>query len=247
MLNAALDREALADEYRRDQRIRIDNILQDDIAERIRSILSRGVPFEFAYFLDGAIRTVSRDEMAGFGAAEKARLSRGLMQNAAQGIGFLYCRYRVDPGTTVADADTDAEADAEADADLRFLREVVEYLNSAEMLDFVRGISGRNDLVRADAQYTRYSAGQYLTRHSDDVQGETRKLAYVFGFTRNWHPDWGGLLQYFEDDGTPRDAWAPAFNRLVLFDVRHVHSVTYVAPFAGADRLSMTGWFYADD
>jgi Rps23 Pro-64 3,4-dihydroxylase Tpa1-like proline 4-hydroxylase len=239
MLNAALDREALADEYRRDQRIRIDNILQDDIAERIRSILSRGVPFEFAYFLDGAIRTVSQNEMAGFGAAEKANLSRGLMQNATQGIGFLYCRYRVDPGTTVADADTDA--------DLRFLREVVEYLNSAEMLDFVRGISGRNDLVRADAQYTRYSAGQYLTRHSDDVQGETRKLAYVFGFTRNWHPDWGGLLQYFEKDGTPRDAWAPAFNRLVLFDVRHVHSVTYVAPFAGGDRLSMTGWFYADN
>jgi hypothetical protein len=136
MLNAALDREALADEYRRDQRIRIDNILQVDVAERVRSILSRAVPFEFAYFLDGAIRTVSQDEMAGFGAAEKAKLSRGLMQNATQGIGFLYCRYRVDPGTTFADAD----------ADLRFLHDVVAYLNSAEMLDFVRGISGRNDV-----------------------------------------------------------------------------------------------------
>jgi len=32
---------------------------------------------------------------------------------------------------------------------------------------------------------------------------------------------------------------------LSLFDVRHVHSVTYVAPFAGAPRLSITGWFRA--
>ena len=114
------------------------------------------------------------------------------------------------------------------------------------MLDFVKQVSGRNDVVSADAQYTRYSAGQYLTRHRDVVDRPPRRLAYVLGFTRNWHPDWGGLLQFYEDNGTPRDAWAPAFNRLVLFDVRHVHAVTYVAPFAGAARLSLTGWYYAE-
>ena len=53
------------------------------------------------------------------------------------------------------------------------------------------------------------------------------------------------LLQFFEDNGTPRDAWVPGWNVLSLFDVRHVHSVTYVAPFAGAPRLSITGWFRA--
>mgnify|MGYP006212134943 CR=1 FL=1 len=51
-------------------------------------------------------------------------------------------------------------------------------------------MTGRGDLKRADAQYTRYSAGQYLTRHSDDIYGQSRRIAYVFGFTRAWHPDY---------------------------------------------------------
>jgi Rps23 Pro-64 3,4-dihydroxylase Tpa1-like proline 4-hydroxylase len=62
-------------------------------------------------------------------------------------------------------------------------------------------------------------------------------------FSPQWHPDWGGMLQFFQDDGTPRDAWAPQFNSLVLFDVAHVHSVTFVAPFAKTPRFAVTGWF----
>ena len=234
MLNPALDRDALAEQYRRDRRIAIDNVLQEDVAERVRAICSGNVPFDFAYALDGTNRIASLQEMAELTATTKAELSKALLEDATKGIGFLYCRYEVKRDTPVTDPD------------LQFLHEVVEYLNSAEMLDFVKHVSGRKDVVRADAQYTRYSAGQYLTRHRDVVDGPPRRLAYVLGFTRYWHPDWGGLLQFYEDNGTPRDAWAPAFNRLVLFDVRHVHAVTYVAPFAGAARLSLTGWFYAD-
>ena len=64
-------------------------------------------------------------------------------------------------------------------------------------------------------------------------------------FTKDWHPDWGGLLHFFEDNGSPRDFWVPMFNSLTLFDVRHVHSVSYVTPFAKGQRLSLTGWFCA--
>jgi len=52
-------------------------------------------------------------------------------------------------------------------------------------------------------------------------------------------------LQFFEDDGTPRDAWAPVFNSMTLFEVRHIHAVTFVAPFLKQPRLSLTGWFRA--
>ncbi len=92
-------------------------------------------------------------------------------------------------------------------------------------------------------KYTRYTAGQYLTRHSDNITEEGRRVAFVFSFSRAWHPDWGGMLQFYEGDGTPRDAWMPEFNTLALFDVRHIHSVSYVAPFAAATRYSLTGWF----
>jgi Rps23 Pro-64 3,4-dihydroxylase Tpa1-like proline 4-hydroxylase len=69
------------------------------------------------------------------------------------------------------------------------------------------------------------------------------RIENVLGLSKAWHPDWGGLLQFYEEDGTPGDAWIPHFNCLNLFDIRHIHSVTYVTPFAGEPRLSLTGWF----
>ena len=234
MLNPDLDRERLAKEFRRDQRILIENIFRPEVAERVRAICTAKVPFDYVYFLDGAVRLSSAGQMASFGAKKKAEISGALMQNATQGIGYLYCGYVMNEGRTRR-------------GDLGFLYEIFEYLNSPAMLGFIEQITGRRDIVRADAQYTRYSAGQYLTRHRDDIEGTTRRLVYVFGFTRRWHPDWGGLLQFYEDDGAPRDAWVPAFNRLSLFDIRHVHSVSYVTPFAGEARLSLTGWFYGKE
>jgi Rps23 Pro-64 3,4-dihydroxylase Tpa1-like proline 4-hydroxylase len=53
------------------------------------------------------------------------------------------------------------------------------------------------------------------------------------------------LLQFYQDDGTPRDALTPSFNAMTLFDVKHVHAVTYVAPFASKPRLAISGWFRA--
>ncbi|HEX9853333.1 MAG TPA: 2OG-Fe(II) oxygenase family protein [Woeseiaceae bacterium] len=234
MLNLSLDVDALAAQYRADQRIRIENVLLEAVAERVRTICSGKTPYEFAYFQDGGCRSTSASEMAAFDDSTKSRLARELMQNAARGVGFLYCRYLVRH---------EAQVD---DPDLAFLHEVAGFLNSPPMLEFIARVTGRADVSRADAQYTRYSSGQYLTRHRDIFDDQSRRIAYVFGFTRAWHPDWGGLLQFFEDSGEPRDAWAPAFNRLSLFDVRHVHSVTFVTPFAGGDRYSLTGWFYAD-
>ena len=52
-----------------------------------------------------------------------------------------------------------------------------------------------------------------------------------------------GLLLFYEQNGTPRDAWAPGFNTVSMFDIRHIHAVTYVAPYALEPRLSLTGWF----
>jgi SM-20-related protein len=231
VLNPSLDRHALAEKFAIDQRICIDNVLQVEVAERVRAICAEKLSFNYVYFLDGAVRISTEQEMAFSSADNKAQISKALMQNATRGVGYLYCGYVMNESRA-------------STGDTAFLSDVFRYLNSTDMLQFVGEISGRDDLQRADAQYTRFSAGQYLTRHRDDIKGTTRRLAYIFGFTRRWHPDWGGLLQFFEDDGTPRDAWMPSFNRLSLFDIRHVHSVTYVTPFAGEARLSLTGWFY---
>ena len=234
MLNPNLDRAALAEQFAVDERIRIENVLDADVAERIRDCCANHLHYDYLTHVDGKNVALTPEEMKNLDPQQLSELQQHIMAAAAEGVGFFYCGYQMG-----------REPDNPGNEKIRFLHSVFDFLNSEEMLTFVADVSGRNDLLSADAQYTRYGAGQFLTRHIDELTSQMRRLAYVISFTRDWHPDWGGLLQFFEDDGTPRDAWAPVFNSMTLFDVRHVHAVTFVAPFLKQPRLSLTGWFRA--
>jgi Rps23 Pro-64 3,4-dihydroxylase Tpa1-like proline 4-hydroxylase len=232
MLNPNLDIDALAREYALDDRLRIENLLDPDFAERLHAACRDDVPYEYICHVDGKNVVMPEDELRGLSPADQQELQNKLIKAASEGVGFFYSGYQM----RRAQIDTD-------DDKLSFLHQMFDFVNSEEMLSFIAAISGQSDLNSADAHYTRYTSGQYLTRHKDDITAEGRRIAYVMGFSKDWHPDWGGLLHFFEDDGTGRDFWTPTFNSLSLFDVRHVHSVSYVTPFAKQQRLSLTGWF----
>jgi Rps23 Pro-64 3,4-dihydroxylase Tpa1-like proline 4-hydroxylase len=61
-----------------------------------------------------------------------------------------------------------------------------------------------------------------------------------------WRPDWGGYLQFLDEDGDIVAGYKPRFNALNLFRVPARHNVSYVPPFAPAGRFAITGWFRAD-
>jgi len=128
-----------------------------------------------------------------------------------------------------------------------YLNEIFEFLNDAVFLDFARELLDMPTIGFADAQATSYTAGHFLTTHDDDVSGKNRLAAYVLNLTPKWHGDWGGALQFFDSEGGLDEAFLPSFNAINLFRVPQAHSVAYVAPFAGAARLSITGWLRAGD
>jgi len=234
MLNPNLDTESLGKKYSIDDRLRIQDLLLPDFAERLRAACRDDVPYDYLYHLDGNNIVMPASELADLAPKKQQELQEKIISAAADGVGFFYGGYQM----RRAQAKTD-------NPKLAFPHQMFDFVNSKEMLSLIAAITGQSDLKFADAQYTRYTPGQFLTRHKDDITREGRRIAYVMGFSKRWHPDWGGLLQFFEDDGTPRDSWVPAFNTLSLFDVRHIHSVTYVTPFAREPRLSLTGWFCA--
>jgi len=116
------------------------------------------------------------------------------------------------------------------------------FMNTQPALDLFRELQGKADIHFADAQATRYRAGDFLTRHDDNVPGKDRVLAYVLGLSREWRAEWGGLLLFNGPDGGIVETIVPRFNVLTVFSVGQPHSVSYVAPYAGAPRLSVTGW-----
>ena len=96
---------------------------------------------------------------------------------------------------------------------------------------------------RGDA--TRYLPGHFLTTHNDGRKHGKRVLAVVLNLSQ-WHIDWGGLMLFHGAYGAAHCAWTPAFNTINLFSVPQDHSVSMVTPLARAPRLTVSGWFYAE-
>ncbi len=228
--------DALVDQFRRDRRARVQPVLKAAAAARLQSEfkeLAGRDELAFTCYVDGQNLRLSRADFQSMSANERQALNQKLIDDAQKGVGFFYASKAIGP--------------ANARGPEFALDELYDFVNSEQVLDFVRTVSGDSSITSADAQLTQYTAGNYLTRHLDDLAGDRRKLAYVLSLTEHWHPDWGGLLQFYTRDGRPTESWSPGPNTLSLFDVAHVHSVTYVTPFAGAPRYSLTGWFRADE
>lgn len=226
--------DALAEhvrQYRAEARARLYQVWSPDVAQAIAAAMSSAVSYANTFHVDGRTQLATPDDLQKMDAQGRQQLGEKINAGAANGVGFLYERYYLpeQPNASVPAP----------------LYGVAEALNSEPVLAMVRKMSGIDDISCASTQVTRYRPGHFLTRHNDVVPAEHRRVAYVLGFTPRWHPDWGGLLQFYRQDGVPQDTWAPGFNDLMLFDVHRVHAVTYVTPFAAAPRQAISGWFRA--
>ena len=232
MLNPALDADALAARYRMKKRLQIRDVLQPDLAERIFQCLTRETPWGVVYNEGERTITLSPQELRAMPQAERGRRVAAASERARTEFQFVYHAYLMLQNYK-----------AGIDKGL-FLHDVLEAINSEVMLEFVRKVTGISTVVRADAQATLYAPGHFLTRHNDAADEKLhRRIAYVLSFTKNWHPDWGGLLQFYDDENEITDVFVPRFNTLSIFTVPQFHAVSCVAPYAPMGRLAITGWF----
>ena len=174
MLNPDLNIAALAEEYRLDDRIRIRNVFKPEIAERIRKCCLSHVPFDFIFHEDGHNKVLTPQQMSALNSSQRKSMQRNVMQAASRGVGFLYCGYMMNRHKNPADES------------LAFLHQVYDSLKSKEVLATFMDITGRDDLSGVEGQYTRYTQGQFLTRHSDDIGKENHpplpagRFSYIF-------------------------------------------------------------------
>ena len=229
-LNAALDAQAIAREFARSGRVHIDEFLDPPSAERLHRFLKASSDWRLIVNQDEKVFDLDRKAQAALTAEARAKLEQAVHAAARYGFQFMFESIRV----------PDEEELRQARADP--LSEFASFLSSGPAVDFFRRVTGRPAIAFADAQATAYGPGHFLTAHDDLVPGKHRQAAYVFGLSRSWSADWGGLLLFHRADGHVAEAYVPRFNALNLFAVPQPHSVSIVAPFAPARRYSVTGW-----
>jgi SM-20-related protein len=234
MINESLDLGRFRARLHDERRVQIDDFLQPAAAERLHACLAKEVPWTLALRDARGSRTIDHAAYSALAPAVVAELLADTAASACDaqdnGFRFAYDSYMMvtaykeqrDPGL--------------------LLHRVLELFNSPEYLGFMRQLTGDTRIRRINAQATRYRAGHFLRFHTDEEHGEGRLYAYVLNVSRGWQADWGGLLQFIGGDGGVQDTFLPRWNTLSLFAVPAGHAVSLVAPWAGGERLAITGW-----
>jgi SM-20-related protein len=229
MIDNSLDIDRWKRELATHSRVQIADFLQLDAAERLRDCLAREVHWTLAERSESTSRTRGREQA--LTDAEYRQVLDTAYARARDEFQFVYDSYML------------VRARKEGWDPELILHFVLEFLNSPEFLDFARYLTGDAAINAVNAQATRYRPGHFLTPHEDIHETEGRRYAYVINLTRNWKPEWGGLLQFIDAAGNVIDTFAPRWNSLSLFRVPALHAVSLVTPWAGEERLAITGWF----
>lgn len=210
-------------------RVHIPGFLDDGEA---RAILAAIESVDWKLALNGAINTydLKESELAALDLTRRRQILAAAHAQARSGFQFMFDNYRISD-----ECETGALPEGP-------LADLFAEMNSEPVLESLRQLTGDARIAYLDAQATRYRPGHFLTQHDDDVDGKNRLFAYVLNLTSAWRIDWGGLLQFHAADGHVSEAYTPMWGALNILKVPQLHSVSLVAPFAGGDRYSITGW-----
>jgi len=231
MLSPALDFAALAEAYKAKNRILIRDVLEPAPAEDLYNVLARETPWKLVYYEQGNTVVLSPEELQRLSPQDRAQRIANVCARARDQFGFIYQAFLM------------AENYAQKNYPGHPLHAVFEFINSAPFVNMVRQVTGISSINGADGQATLYVPGHFLNTHTDQIQGHKRRVAYVLNMSKNWDPDWGGLLQFYGPEKSIDQVFVPRFNSLSLFTVPQDHAVTAVAPYAPVGRFAITGWF----
>lgn len=87
-----------------------------------------------------------------------------------------------------------------------------------------------------------YGPGDFLSLHTD----ENRGVAFILNLTMGWKPEFGGMLNVLQEDGTFK-AIFPEFNSLILMEIDECggtpHFVSEISQYAPNHRVAISGWY----
>lgn len=236
-INPQLDRAQLAQEFAANSRVQVRDFLTRETAEELRMILASATPWGLAMQADGSAfdgpqQILPQDMRSASGQQRAQAIGNATDASAARGdYAFRFAQY---PILQAVQEGWSKDSPHEI---------LLEHINAPDFLELARAITGEGELVKGDGQATLFAKQHFLGRHIDSHVMEGWTIAYVMNFTTDdWHPDWGGYLLFYDEDGDVVQGFKPRFNSLNLFRVPQAHAVSFVAPFAPVGRYAVTGW-----
>lgn len=231
-INLDHDWEALASSLQRTSILQVPNFFTDATAEYLFELLNENKVWYLAYNDGDNYYESSTEQLQAVTPQQRQGFMNNIYSRARHQFQYVFSHYYI---TQAIDNNEDPGHP---------MHQMQGFVNSEEMLGLMRRLTGDAAIVKADSYASSYLPGHFLTAHDDQHATHNRSAAYVFSLTKNWNKDWGGHLAFYDDSGNITAAFVPTFNTLNLFMTPQMHSVQFVAPFAGVKRNSFMGWLH---
>jgi Rps23 Pro-64 3,4-dihydroxylase Tpa1-like proline 4-hydroxylase len=230
-INPELDRAALRREYDEGGRVRVYGLLEDGAMQLYEHLLERT---DWIHLINGdsGILEITPAAKAALSAEEWAAIEDAANARVKDHFQYRYEAVRVNAAEQALRDDP--------------LADFARFMQSPELLEFLRDVTGHDELAFTDGQATAYGTDDFLTGHDDDVAGKGRLAAYVYGLTPYWRLEYGGLLLFHGAHDRTVTGNVPRFNVLDLFRVPQQHSVSMVTKAAPHRRFAVTGWLRSE-
>lgn len=231
-LNPIHDPGELGETLQRHGRLQVENFFTAGSAEYLHGLLKTHEHWYVAYNSGDNYYESSMEQINALSPEQKDKFMNSIYSKATTRFQYIFHQYYITQSIELNEHPGHP------------IHQMHEFMNSENMLAFMRTLTGEPAIQRADSYATKYLPGHFLTTHDDRHAKHDRVAAYVFSMTKDWSMDWGGHLAFFDDKGNIEEAFIPSFNTLNIFLIPKLHSVQLVSPFAGKDRTSYLGWLH---
>ncbi len=230
-LNKTLDLNPLAKAFKQSSRVQIRNLFNEDSAGRIYTALVAGTPWQVVYNEGTKVFQRSIQEMSTLTQRRHRELAESIYSRAIKSFQYLHFVYPNNTGAPLEEPDG------------HLLHDLLSFMNEEAFLENIRTISGIKGISKADGFATWFKRDHFLMQQADREAGDDARLAYELNFTKDWRPDYGGYLNFHDDDNDVLEAVMPRFNNMTLYKVGQPHAINYVSPFANGARVAISGFF----
>lgn len=229
-INPEHDPQALHQAFTATGRLQVPNFLQADSAEYLSQLITGNDTWYLSYNEgDQNYESLAADFDA-LAPVQQHRFMSKLYARARDGFQYCFKQYYITKSLELGENKGHP------------LHQCQDFVNSPAYLDFMRTLTGSDEIRLSDCYASLYDRGHFLTEHNDLHHQHDRVAAFVISMTRDWNPNWGGYLAFFDEQGNVQEAFKPTFNTLNIFSIPRRHAVQMVAPFAGHARTSLLGW-----
>lgn len=122
--------------------------------------------------------------------------------------------------------------------DIPFIKLITEKLNSIEVLNKIKLITGCDNITRtSDVFVSRFSPGDFLSEHTDINLG---KYAFIIFLNKTHSENDGGRL-FIKNEPNKYTIINPEYNKIVLFNVQD--NIPHYVETSKKNRYAITGWY----